>query len=169
MWPPALARRWKPLAIPPLAITLGFLLWGPERAPSDGGVSIPSPPVAAVSANSSESGAPQPQQRPWPTVDLEQLVRFSPFDELPSLARRDLPTTPPGEPPAPVLPDAAEEQPGTASWLPPSKVDAVYQSPRGIVAVIDSRVVRPGDWLEGGGRVVSISVSGVLVELTPEP
>lgn len=91
----------------------------------------------------------------WPSTTLAEVSAFNPFDP----------------PPRPTAPDASEpeatSEPQTTKAPPAiSSVQAVYEDRRGTIAILNSKVVRVGDYLDGR-RVLDISAKGVVLELSP--
>ena len=161
--------KWKIALIPILAATLIWNLSG-----SGTGSSNASPEFAAEDTNASvSSGAARLDSLveslpPWPQFSLEQLVKHDPFalnGELKSLTSKLNPTV------ASELDEGSIQPTGGARMTldelsKKNPVTAVIDGPRGRAAIIDSRIVRVGDVLEDGIRVVGIQKSGVIVEIT---
>lgn len=148
--------------IPLLVVVLVATLWyGSRPLPS----STPEG-VAALSTRSRKARQPAAQKtKPdWPKFDLNEVIAVSPFG----------PRTPFGAP----TPTESESTESTAiDSVPPPKGDqqrtltaadgelqAIYQTSSGAVAVVNSRIVRPGDLLAEGVRVVEITNDSVVVE-----
>ena len=161
------SKRWKYAAIPILSLILAALLMRQRTA--DEPLLEPQLNLAPVSAPAAPALTPATARRARPEVQLEQLVRFSPFD-IP----RALQPAPPPQSAAPVVNASGDESTGGAqaqeesaratALLLPGAVQAVYQGPHGAAALIDSRIFQLGDRLESGGRIVDISADGVLIE-----
>lgn len=183
--------RMKLAVIPLLVLLLAVLCWPsssddvprhPSRdrlasvtATSTGAAAVePSPAMAIASTeNLSKKGFN------WPAMDLESIVGKSPFDRAPAIRQMF------GENPE-VVANAISLEPGEfgsaeESDLVTAAIDyatigtlqAVLQSESGPVALIDSRIVRPGDLIGGGQyRIVEITPQAVMVEaivLPPPP
>jgi hypothetical protein len=103
-----------------------------------------------------------------PESSLEQAIAFDPFATL-VLPVKIVEEPPPTQAPEPVVAEAplkpkAEPVDRTAS-LKQLKVSAVFPSPKGAMAIIDSKTVRAGDILSPGVRVVEIRGSEVILRV----
>lgn len=94
----------------------------------------------------------------WPVVHLDDVISCNPFQPLlmnsaeASIAMHDDAGT-----------EEIENTDSKAASVPstPGTVQAIYFDARGAAAILDSRVVRIGDILANGSRIVSIHAQGV--------
>ncbi|MGQ9574683.1 MAG: hypothetical protein ACUVUC_05150 [Thermoguttaceae bacterium] len=112
---------------------------------------------------SAPQGPAGPPRAPWPRIDAKTAGQYDPFALPEPLARQLAPPAKQASPAAKANPPAARARPSAGLFSLRSKgVHAVIQDQTGAVAVIDNRLVRVGDLLEGY-RVISIDRDGVLV------
>lgn len=103
----------------------------------------------------------------WPQFELEDMVKFDPFALSGALAERSglqdaerlLASQP--EATSKISPDTPDETPDSMK----NPVRAVAIGQHGAAALIDSRIVRVGDQLEEGIRVVAIERNAIIVEM----
>lgn len=93
----------------------------------------------------------------WPTITLSEMVAFDPF-EVPGAKQTDeldgaSGTGKQGNPDGSVSP---------AALL--GKVQAIYFDSRGTAAIVDSKVIRVGDTLPNGKRILEITEQGIKLE-----
>jgi len=161
---------WKMGLIPVLAAILFKVT---RTAPPE--VEVPGP-VAAAEAQSSESHAATPPATVLPDLSLTDALKCDPFAPLPGPERPPVEAPPIVEAPVPEIPPAPEtpETPAVpaisplvekAASLKRLKVSAVFPSPKGSVAIIDSQTVRVGDLLSPGVRVVEIRGTDVILRV----
>lgn len=137
--------------IPILAVVLLVILFRPADEP------VP----AALLSSPATPGVKQPtlglpkssRQSARPEVRLEELLAFNPFEP---------------QSPRPAAADSSQASPGSAAAagteLPAVRVQAVYHDGQEIAAIVNSKIVRNGDYLENFGRVVEITASGLVIE-----
>jgi hypothetical protein len=109
-------------------------------------------------------------------LQLTRIIEFDPFSRVGELAKKygitdtpahtvDIPIPISDIAPSPATPtDPVESAPAT--YVVTNPVKAVLNGPHGAVALIDSRIVRVGDYLEPNVRIVAIQSDAVVVELT---
>jgi hypothetical protein len=110
-------------------------------------------------------GTPRPASPPWPKLSGQVAGQYDPFAMPEPLARQAKAQRPDDSPGG----KAGSRNPATDPALMALRrkgTDAILRDGQGAVAVIDKRVVRVGDVLQGY-RVVSIDDDGVL--LAPSP
>jgi hypothetical protein len=159
---------WKLGLIPVLATVLFKV-----ARPSNSEVELPESPAAAET----QAALQNPAMRPTtvlPELTLDDALKFDPFGSLP-MPERALVEPPPMLEEAPVVETAPEPaQPAApqvnplvskAATLKQLKVSAVFPSPKGSVAIIDSKTVRVGDLLSPGVRVVEIRGTSVILRV----
>ena len=139
---------------------LGFLLLylvlrgriGSEESPID-------PLVTVTSDTTASSNRTQDQEKPltsaqsdWPEFQLNDLQNADPFDrrmifpDLSAITSSDQSNTLVGS-----------NNQSSVGALPTIKVQAVFQSPSGITALVDNRVLHIGDRLADGSEVIGIT------------
>jgi hypothetical protein len=109
-----------------------------------------------------------------PELSLNDALKFNPFGALPRAERKteeppvvvETPVTqqelsPSSQPATPAVNPLVEK----AATLKQLKVSAVFSSPKGSVAIIDSKTVRAGDLLSPGVRVVEIRDTDVILRV----
>jgi len=105
-------------------------------------------------------------QKNWPALELGDIVDFDPFSLVGTLAERSGVI-----PDADVLAAQATTADGDVSDTPEPEepganpVRAVAIGKNGAAALVDSRIVRVGDELEAGIRVVAIERNAIVVEV----
>jgi hypothetical protein len=175
------AHHAKLAMIPVLALVLAIVLY---RNLSSSGVAVLRTPTAQ-SNDQPLAGGPRPESEkridrkrpPWPQVDLNEIVACDAFQPWPSPE----PARPSSEPARKdAVPetgsrkkgnhDAAQNTASAGVTTKPQasnrgKLKAVFRDGTGAAAIVGSRVVRRGDVLEGGARVVEINAHGIVVEL----
>ncbi|MGE0610591.1 MAG: hypothetical protein AB7O62_26110 [Pirellulales bacterium] len=170
---PAERRKLALLAL--LAVLFVVVLYwqfaGAGGSPAAADLAVARPPRTVYPAAIPESHGTA--RRDWPTADLSETIAHNPF-------RMPAQFIPPPEPEQVVELDeqavAAVEQaqaepieeqlpavePPPFQW--PVKVQAVFVDARGAAAMVDSRVVRVGDRLESGARVIEIAPGHVMLQ-----
>jgi hypothetical protein len=138
------------------------------------------PVIEAGQQTSTAEPAPPPARKPLvlPELTLNDALKFDPFAPLPQAERAPeepaavlepqeapdaLPPVapPPAAPSGPIVNPLAEK----AATLKQLTVSAVFPSPKGSMAIIDSKTVRAGDWLSPGVRVVEIRGTDVILRV----
>jgi hypothetical protein len=165
--------RWKVALIPVLGLVLLFVLW--PSSGSEPELELNRPRSGDTDAASRDEQTPA--LPPLPHFDVSTALDFNPF-ETPE-AIRELIHGPPE--PEPELVDAeratqeqADQVEATVERLRKLQVSAVLTNRSGtgkeapVAAVVGSRIVRVGDVLENGARVVRIDGNGILVRVDPE-
>lgn len=188
-----LTARWKIAAIPVLSLILLWTLThrptdsGPD-APADTEMTEadsaqPAPAASTeltADAGSPASATPENQQvaippepridRNWAVTSLHDVTAFDPFtlrgalEERAALAPPTAPAIADASPEPPAAADASVSAPQPEYDVSQYRLQAVFNSPRGPAAIVDSRIVRIGDELEPGLRIVRITPSGLIVE-----
>lgn len=159
---------WKLGLIPVLATVLFKV-----ARPSSSEVELPAPVVAEETQVASVAEGNLPTTV-LPELSLEHALEFDPFGSLP-MPERVLVEPPPAVVEAPVVaPEPEPVQPAApvvnplvekAATLKQLKVSAVFPSPKGSVAIIDSKTVRVGELLSPGVRVVEIRGTDVILRV----
>jgi hypothetical protein len=135
---------------------------------------IPATPGSA-GAGSPETAAPPKEKRPTrvaprsklsavPLVELAQIIAFNPFEkaqEQPSAGSAETTTIAPATLTTTSKPASSQPSPPVSTTF---QVQAIYATPSGNVAILNGRIIRPGDQLQDGSRVVSISLDGVRID-----
>lgn len=107
------------------------------------------------------------EQKNWPHFELNDVLEFDPFSLAGTLAERS------GVQPAEQLVAAADTAASNPSAdSPPTEPDpkenpvrAVAIGRHGAAALVDSRIVRVGDEVEEGIRIVAIERNAIVVEM----
>ncbi len=99
----------------------------------------------------------------WPTFTLRELENVDPFDR-----KRIFPELSPKAPTSDSVVSGFQslvDAPGVASKKSPMpiKIQAVFQSPKGIAALVGERVIHIGDRLEDGTEVIEITPEQLIV------
>lgn len=180
------AERAKMALIPVLLVAFGGVLYGRFIGTSAGGspkaveLAPPSPAAAGPGASTSTaSGAGKTTVRQRPRANLPEVIANNPFrrplrpavPDLSEPAEAEATTTesepaanePPESDSALIVVEAEEVPRAPRRW--PQKVQAVFIDEQGAAAIVDGRVVRLGDLLESGARVVEISATAVMFEM----
>lgn len=156
------ARQWLKMAlIPSLVLVLVAVVCWPTKKQGD---AIQTTLMTSDVSNKSATKPATVKPSKWPTMLLEEIVAFNPFDPHPVLppvdAHEELNTL--GEP------TVSNEKQSTREALPrpaPSgTLQAVYFDAKGAAAILDSKVVRVGDVLPSGDRIVEITAQGIKLE-----
>ena len=103
----------------------------------------------------------------WPPFELEDMVKFDPFSLTGALAERSglqdaeqlLASQPKAE--SKISPGTPDENPDSSQ----NPVRAVTIGQNGAAALVDSRIMRVGDQLEDGIRIVAIERNAIIVEM----
>jgi hypothetical protein len=170
--------------IPVLGLVLLFVLWPSSSEPStDSAATAVAPEATASSATTSapvQEAASGPatsssnQPKKWPVIELATILQHDPFAQLAALSETAVAGTPPsqpgGEQPSTEAETAASQELqkrllDRLAGLKQKHVSALFVSQRGASALIDSKVVREGDLLEEGIRVVAIGTDGVVLRI----
>lgn len=146
-----------------LLVTLIVLLWHSSHGASNAGSETD--PSGRVARRKRGKANPRPA---WPEFDVADLIAWNPFERTAEINLLF------GSPTSSISaqPRKAGEGPeaSTSDDARPHRMelncrlDAVYRTAQGAVAMIDARIVRVGDLLEGNLRVVEIAPQSVIVE-----
>ncbi len=114
-------------------------------------------------AGKTSKGTGNSKRIPWPEFELSDLKKCDPFDRhmiFPALATQSAESE--SKPINRQSLVATHSQP-FPSKLEPIKVQAVFESPRGIAALVGDRVLHVGDQLSDGSQVMSITPEQLIV------
>ncbi len=138
----------KLILIPALAGALGFILI------SDSSKEPESEPVAPNKKNTLVS-----MRKPavWPEFELEEIALLQPYKTLKQIEQIQTAEGLAEE----QSPTAGAEQVERASDI--MQVRAVFQTPQGASALLGDRVVRVGDVLSNGKKIIAIHAHGVEI------
>jgi hypothetical protein len=148
------------LLIPVLCVVLLAVLCWPA-AKQDTSASAPLQTSEDAVQKASELPSTKTKRPEWPVATLSDVVAFDPFQPLNSLA-----TVAPIEVQDNEPIDNINSNDDDALEKPKSVValQAIYFDKRGAAAILDSRVVRVGDVLANGSKVVGIHAQGVTLD-----
>jgi hypothetical protein len=157
--------------IPILGLILVYLVM---RNPTDGEQTSVDPPVSVSVTETPRSVLNQEPTRPptksqtkpfaqavssWPKFEVDDLQNVDPFD------RRALFPDPSevtgSSDPTNTLVGTTDRS--SADTLKPIKIQAIFQSPSGITALVENRVIHIGDRLADGSEVVGITPDQLLL------
>ncbi len=162
---------WKIALVPVLAIVLAWNLLIPSKQPLDAAATEQTASEVAASETSDEIVPTKPMkvlqqdQRAWPTISADTIAEFDPFALSGELAQRSIATLPVIASAAPVTDaDAAQKQQQIKEAVARLNVQGIFKGSNGPAALVDSRIVRIGDEIEPGLRIVQITASGIVVE-----
>ncbi len=100
----------------------------------------------------------EPAKFQWPTVNINEVIAFDPFDPARAQAIGEIAADATGGNVESGLNENSMQQSSLG------KLQAVYIDAFGATAILDSRVVHVGDHLPGFGRVVTITGREIVVE-----
>ncbi len=158
--------RLKLAIIPVLCLVLAAVLFWPDgqqgntvSAVDSAGGALPSLPQTSL-----HQPLPEAMHRPWPTAQLDDVVALDIFQTLRSqrpvvTSEAKINATDPD--PLNVTDDL---DPVPAPRIAVGNLQAVYQDAQGMVAILDSRIVRVGDVLPDGTRVAAITSKEIFVQ-----
>lgn len=140
-----------------LAVVFLLVLWFQfGRTTNDAEIvtaaSAPPTSVAATIEPERETPKPDDDAIELPQLSIEQIIAANPFS-TPQTATIIEPE------PQPKIIEAPSEP------IAPPAVAAIYKTPTGWAALVDRQVVRPGDYLSTGHRVLDVTPTGIRVEL----
>jgi hypothetical protein len=144
----------------------------PQPAPSSSPASHAATPVPAgpVTAQApSETLKDNTSKQAWPKFALDEIIAYDPF----AIARASNPdgsskSTPQASGDTKSAAAATNDSKAASSESGPAltgRLHAVYQRGGRTAALVGSKTIRPGDDLEGAGRVVEVDQSGLMLEL----
>ena len=108
--------------------------------------------------NSTSPGIDKTPKMDWPTVRSQDFVDLDPFDRR-MIIPEIMVSTETAENASPELLVSSLARPERE----PLKIQAVFESPKGIVAIVDDRVIQIGDQLEDGSKVIDITRDQIVV------
>ena len=167
-------RRHKLAAIPLLVIVLVVSLYRSLSRSEMPTANAPALPTVNISTG---SHLPTPANTPakcdwsrWPRIDLKEIVASDPF--VPWLSSDSEPASVVAKTNAISSANANSTTEGNSittvdepAAILNEKIQALYQDDTGSAAIVDSRIIRPGDALDGGFEVVGITSEGIIVKL----
>lgn len=141
-----------------LLVLLAIIFWpADEQSTSES--------FAPISLINTKLPTPEASQlRPrsvWPAASLDDAMALNIFQPLPGKPKQTLPV----EPTTPQPSDAPQQSQSqtTLHTLAAGQLQAIYHNGSETVAMVDSHIVRVGDSLADGGRIVQITQREVLV------
>lgn len=134
--------------IPVLAAILGYVLTREDRDYLES---------ASLSANQKVNVSTKIAPVEWPMFSLDEIAMLEPFQTLKQLEGLAEAGGAVGIESLPIDGAASELTRG------PVEVRAIFQTPNGAAALLGNRVIRVGDVLEDGRRVIAIHPHGVEV------
>jgi hypothetical protein len=157
-----------------IPILVGVLIWNLSGSGDDrSSVGVDTPESSEQKLTEAESLIRQLQgnrqnvsQKNWPAFELGDIVDFDPFSLTGTLAERS------GIIPEAELAAQSATANGASGIATPKPIEpganpvrAVTIGRNGAAALVDSRIVRVGDELEAGIRVVAIERNAIVVEM----
>ena len=130
---------------------------GPAVAPTD-------PPTAKSEPELDAKLIGLSSKVQWPEFTHSELVNVDPFDRrmiFPETLAKAMPTDPNDSEKQLLI---GSHRPLSANPLESFQVQAVFQSPQGIAALIGERIIRIGDRLNDGTHVIDITPQQLTVE-----
>ena len=161
---------WKIALIPILTIVLVWNLSTGDKKPLEAATVADTADKAVVTNSLDSSPAlsePQPAQfatKPWPAVNSETIAEFDPFALSGELEQRSTVPAAPEESQAVTSIDEDQTEQQIQEALSHLQLQGIFKGRNGAAALIDSRIVRIGDEIKPGLRVVQITASGIVVE-----
>lgn len=146
--------------MPVLGLVLVAVLFWPKA-------NIAAPPAVAimtVDQGDTRGTATQEvkQSRIWPVTSLEDVLAFDPFQPMKSqLSQLTSPVVPQSTQIDRLKNDTREDVVSPSNL---GALQAIYFDTRGAAAILNSRVVRVGDVLANGSKVLEITAKGVAIE-----
>ncbi len=142
----------------------------PPRRSVDAASRPPAPPVAPVAAaETTNAPAATPiSKTAWPHFELAQIVAFDPFQDAKQVAAAAIAKSAgaiAGEDPARASSAPASAASGKSEPASSARIHAVYQRGSHTAAVVGSKTMRPGDQIEGAGRIMEVDQGGVVLEI----
>jgi hypothetical protein len=138
----------------------------PSPAPHAAAPAPAAPPTTQAPSEVPKGSSSRPA---WPKFALDEIIAYDPF----AIAKAG-DTAGSSKSSAPAAGDArsataaTEESKAAPTGSQPAltgRIHAVYQRGGQTAALIGSQTIRPGDQLEGAGRVVEVDQSGLMLEL----
>jgi hypothetical protein len=166
----AITEKLKLVIIPVLAILLIVMLHHAFSGPNDSQTNPPPvnsttsrqvPPATLTNLPKRTSKIPL---RHWPKKTLAEIFKYDPFSTTTQkLAKRNQPPTAAREESA-LAGQMEHRHSSTVSRFTNKIPEMMFHSRHGTMAVIDSQVVREGEILRNGTRVVEIRPDGIVLE-----
>lgn len=166
-------RRHKLVAIPILALILAIVM---VRNFAGTGPALPiAPPPRPTRVLASNATIIAPNQGAkhstdtWPKLAIEDILAKNPFGSWDTAeTNRTAAANSTNASHSAKLDSANSGETLTsaeqAEKLPSEKVQAVYHDAAGTAAIVDSHIIRPGDALDGGVKVVDVTNDGIMVK-----
>lgn len=161
-------RQWARLAAIPLLVVvlIGVLCW--PSGDSDATVEVAA--LAPNAAPTRQAEKNQPATSKWPKARLEEVIAFNPFEppmpekvqQLPEDLLAEADALERARADQADAPTSQRELPVTT--VPIGKLQAIYFDTHAAAAIVDSKVLRVGDELPGGRRILEITAQGLKLE-----
>lgn len=162
-WKPHTTAQWFKLAlIPALGVGLLVVLWQQPKAQTAETTTLSVQGQGEASPRDASTVAETVPPRPiWPKARLEDLIAFNPFDAKQAHGLEPAPQSEHevNERSATHTGDKSRSRPVTSG-----EVQAIFVDAHGSAAVLDFGIVRVGDVLPSGDRVVEITREGIKLE-----
>lgn len=160
---PKTPGQWLKLAlIPALSLTLLVVLWQPFASHTDATPAVaPQSSVANSTAPADVATGTSPAQRVWPKARLEDVIAFNPFQAEQTSEDEEAAQADEAGGSSVVGPSGHKSRPRLVSS---GNLQAIFVDAQGAAAILDSQVIRIGDTLPSGGRVVDITTKGIKLE-----
>jgi hypothetical protein len=127
---------------------------------------VAAPPATPAIKEIQQSPTTETSKPAWPEFTLDEIIAYDPF----AIAKSGDPAAPSrstasGDTKA-AIPGATDDPKAAESGSAlPSRIHAVYQRGGKTAALVGSKTIRPGDDLEGAGRVVEVDQGGLMLEV----
>jgi hypothetical protein len=163
MMSPSMNKNLKLASIPVLGLVLVYVIVrgrnSGDQASVDPAVNLVADAVPTRASTQALNKSLVQTSYEWPTFELEDLPNVDPFDRQalfpsPSVVENS-------SDPSNTLVGKSDRS--SADALKPLKIQAVFQSPSGITALVENRVVHIGDRLDDGSEVVGITPEQLLL------
>lgn len=171
------ADRWrhqKLAAIPILALVLAGMLYRNFAGGSDAPPFAPPPPrLMRVPLHGATAVVPnlisKLDAKQWPKIELEEIIARNPFGTWNSTDVNSAVASSSSTSAQKIGSPSADSREPTnqiklTETVTTEKVQALYRDAAGAAAIVDSHVIRPGDALEGGFKVIEVTNDGITVK-----
>ncbi len=168
--PSPITEKLKIVIILVLAISLVVMLYRAFSTPGDSQTNTPpvssttSQQVLLTTLTRLPKHTSKNPPRPWPNQTLAEILKHDPFSTTTQkLVEGNHPPTAGREESALAAQTEHRDSP-TVPWFTNKIPEMMFHSRHGTMAVIDSQIVREGEILPNGTRVVEIRPDGIVLE-----
>lgn len=157
------SKRWIKISLIPVLLgVLALVLWPGSNSQN---VELALDPAEILAEENSPvtpvSSTSNSEKSVWRKADIQDVIAFNPFE---AYSPKESQSAGDGETNGSGLPSAEHPDDSRSQEAAVGTLQALFVDSQGAAAILDSQVIRVGDTLPSGARVIEITAEGVKVE-----